>query len=217
MAYQLRWRLRGHQRYLIPISELSQRESAGNTIQLCHKRSTARSALAPIASPFFFDLAEIPFDSVCLLAFGGGDEARCPHAEFSFSLKISYNRFMSNKPLKRILIIEDEKPIARALELKLTHAGFEAQSVSNGEEGLVLLEKGNFDLVLLDLVMPKLDGFSVLAEMKKKGIKTPVMVQTNLSQWEDEKRVKELGAKGFFIKSNTPIAEIVKQIKNFLN
>ena len=130
-------------------------------------------------------------------------------------LKISYNMIMIPKTQKRILIIEDEKPMARALELKLTHAGFSAQSVGNGQEGLVLLEKDKFDLVLLDLVMPKLDGFGVLEEMKKKGIKTPVMVQTNLAQEEDEKRAKELGAKGFFIKSNTPIAEIVEQIKNF--
>ena len=122
---------------------------------------------------------------------------------------------MSNEP-KKILIIEDEKPMARALELKLTHTGFRVQSVGNGEEGLVLLEKEKFDLVLLDLVMPKLDGFAVLAEIKKKGIKTPVMVQTNLSQEDDEKRAKALGAKEFFIKSNTPIAEIVEQIKSFL-
>ena len=124
---------------------------------------------------------------------------------------------MIKELLKRILIIEDEKPMAHALELKLTHAGFSAQSVGNGEEGLVLLEKEKFDLVLLDLVMPKMDGFGVLEEIKKKGIKTPVMVQTNLAQEEDEKRVKALGAKEFFIKSNTPIAEIVEQIKNFLS
>ena len=121
----------------------------------------------------------------------------------------------NQKTQKRILIVEDEKPMAHALELKLTHAGFEAQSVGNGEEGLALMEKESFDLVLLDLIMPKLDGFGVLEEMKKKGIKTPVMVQTNLAQEEDEKRAKALGAKEFFIKSNTPIAEIVEQIKNF--
>ena len=122
---------------------------------------------------------------------------------------------MNEKKQKRILIIEDEKPMARALELKISHAGFEAHSVSNGEEGLALLEKEKFDRVLLDLIMPKLNGFGVLEEMKKRGIKTPAMVQTNLAQEEDEKRAKALGAKEFFIKSNTPIAEIVEQIKNF--
>ena len=123
---------------------------------------------------------------------------------------------MPPKAQKRILIVEDEKPMAHALELKLTHAGFEAQSVGNGEEGLALLEKEKFDLVLLDLVMPKLDGFGVLEEIKKKGIKTPVMVQTNLAQEEDEKRVKALGAKEFFIKSNTPIADIILRVQKFL-
>ena len=123
---------------------------------------------------------------------------------------------MINQISKRILVIEDEKPMAHALELKLTHAGFSVQSIGNGEEGLALMEKEKFDLVLLDLVMPKMDGFGVLEEMKKKGIETPVMVQSNLAQEEDESRVKALGAKEFFIKSNTPIAEIVERIKNFL-
>ncbi len=123
---------------------------------------------------------------------------------------------MKENKVKSILIIEDEKPIARALELKLTHAGFQAQTAFNGEEGIAFLEKENFDLVLSDLVMPKLDGFGVLEHMKKKGIKTPVIIQTNLNQAEDEKHAKELGAKEFFIKSNTPIAEIVDHIKNFL-
>ncbi len=120
------------------------------------------------------------------------------------------------KQLKKILIIEDEKPMARALELKLAHAGFEAQSVGNGEEGLALLEKKNFDLILIDLVMPKLNGFGVLEEMKKKGIKTPVMVLSNLGQEEDEKRARALGAQEFFVKSNTPITDIVTRVQAIL-
>ena len=117
---------------------------------------------------------------------------------------------------KKILIIEDEKPVARALELKLAHAGFEAMSASNGEEGLVMIEKDTFVLILLDLVMPKMDGFSVLEALKQKGIKTPVMILSNLSQEDDEKRAKALGAKEFFIKSNTPIATIVEKVAQFL-
>lgn len=117
---------------------------------------------------------------------------------------------------KKILIIEDEKPMARALELKLTHAGFKAVSAGNGEEGLAILEKGTFALVLLDLIMPKMDGFSVLETLKQKGIKIPAMILSNLSQEEDEKRAKALGAKEFFIKSNTPIATIVEKVAQFL-
>lgn len=57
--------------------------------------------------------------------------------------------------IKKILIIEDEKPIARALELKLHHAGFKVSCVSNGQQGLEMIEKEFFDLILCDLLMPK--------------------------------------------------------------
>ena len=58
---------------------------------------------------------------------------------------------------KKILIVEDEKPMARALKLKLEHEGFKVALAGNGEDGLVELEKGGFDLVLCDLMMPKMD------------------------------------------------------------
>lgn len=117
---------------------------------------------------------------------------------------------------KKILIIEDEKPMAHALELKLTHAGFEVKAVFNGEEGIKLLQKETYALILLDLVMPNVDGFTVLEILKEKKIKTPVMVLTNLSQDKDEERTKALGAKEFFIKSNTPIATIVEKVIKLL-
>ena len=117
---------------------------------------------------------------------------------------------------KKILIIEDEKPLARALELKLTHAGFEAKVVFNGEDAIELLQKESYALILLDLIMPKMDGFTVLAILKVKKIETPVMILSNLSQEQDEKRAKEFGAKEFFIKSNTPIATIVERIIELL-
>ena len=122
---------------------------------------------------------------------------------------------MPTKP-KKILIIEDEKPMARALELKLTHEGFEATIAFNGESALEMLEKETFDLIVCDLVMPKMDGFKVLETLKEKKVQTPVMVLTNLSQEDDEKRARSLGAKEFFIKSNTPIANIVERIRQFL-
>lgn len=117
---------------------------------------------------------------------------------------------------KKILIVEDEKAMARALELKLTHAGFEAKIVFNGQDAVDVLEKESFALILLDLVMPKMDGFKVLETLQEKKIKTPVMVMSNLSQEEDEKRTRALGAKEFFVKSNTPIAFIVEKALQFL-
>ena len=117
---------------------------------------------------------------------------------------------------KKILIVEDEKTLARALGFKLTYSGFEVKTVFNGEEGVALLRQEKFDLVLLDLIMPKMDGFMVLATLKIENIKVPVMVLTNLSQENDIKRTKEYGVKEFIIKSNTPIAVIVDRVAKFL-
>ncbi|MBP9864398.1 response regulator [Patescibacteria group bacterium] len=65
-------------------------------------------------------------------------------------------------------------------------------------------------------MMPVCDGFAVLERMKEYGYKVPVMVLTNLSQAEDEKRARDLGAKDFIIKSNTPIIDIIQKVKVFL-
>ena len=109
--------------------------------------------------------------------------------------------------------MEDERSIARALQIKLAEEGFEVKAVSDGQEGLEILKKELFDFIVLDVVMPKLDGFKVLQNLKEKNIKTSVIVLTNLGQAEDEKRAKELGALGFFIKANTPLATIIELIK----
>ena len=115
---------------------------------------------------------------------------------------------------KKILILEDEKPLARALELKLIHEGFEVKTLSSGEGAVSLLEKESFSLVVCDLVMPRVDGFEVLQEIQEKNIKIPIIVLTNLSQAEDEKRVRSLGVTEFFIKSDTSLSKIVDYIKN---
>ena len=117
---------------------------------------------------------------------------------------------------KKILIIEDEKPMANAMGLKLNKSGFEAKMVFDGEAGLRILEKKKFDLIILDLIMPKINGFGVLEELNKRGDRTPVIVASNLSQEEDIKKAKELGAVDFFIKSNTPIKEIVDIVEKIL-
>lgn len=118
-----------------------------------------------------------------------------------------------NKSPKKILIIEDEKPLVRALELKLTHEGFLVSILLNGEGVVSLLEKEKFSLIICDLVMPKMDGFRVLELVKEHKIDIPVIVLTNLGQAEDEKRVRDLGAIEFFVKSDTPLSKIVEYIK----
>jgi two-component system, chemotaxis family, sensor kinase CheA len=120
----------------------------------------------------------------------------------------------SKMPVKRVLIIEDERPLAHALELKLTHEGLETTVATNGKEGFDLIREGSFDVVLLDMMMPVMDGFQVLEELKNLSGKRPVViVLSNLSQREDESRVIEAGAAKYFIKSDTPLSVIVDEVK----
>lgn len=115
------------------------------------------------------------------------------------------------EPKKKVLIAEDEKSMARALELKLAHEGFETSVVGNGAEAMQFLSNHQVDLIVLDLIMPEVDGFAVLQYLKEHNVQTPVMVLSNLGQEEDEKRARALGAKAFFIKSNIPIVQVVEQ------
>lgn len=117
---------------------------------------------------------------------------------------------------KQILIVEDEKPLSHALEMKLGHQGYGTRVVTNGTEALAALEKERYDMILLDLIMPIMDGFAVLTELKARKNKTPVIVLSNLGQNEDQAKSKELGAIDYFVKSNTPIADIVARIKTAL-
>ncbi|OGD69041.1 hypothetical protein A3I18_00710 [Candidatus Campbellbacteria bacterium RIFCSPLOWO2_02_FULL_35_11] len=118
---------------------------------------------------------------------------------------------------KKILIAEDDKAMARALNLKLTNAGFIVTSVYDGQEALDVLNKEIFDLVITDLVMPKIDGFGILKGIHDKGLKIPVIVTSNLSQNEDETKAKQAGATEYLIKSNTPIVKIVEHVQKALS
>jgi DNA-binding response OmpR family regulator len=114
---------------------------------------------------------------------------------------------------KRILIVEDEKPLSHALSLKLAYEGFKVVTAMNGQECLDLIRSQKFDVALLDLMMPQVDGFQVLEQVKTFPNKPVIFVLSNLSQHEDEARVLELGAKKFFIKSDTPLSIIVEEVK----
>lgn len=118
---------------------------------------------------------------------------------------------------RRILIAEDEHPLAHALELKLTHEGFMTKTVSNGEEALAILKDEQFDLILLDLIMPKVDGFEVLQALQGRKPFPKLIVLSNLGQEEDIARTRQLGAIDYCVKSNTPIKAIVELIRRTLD
>ncbi|MBI3485520.1 response regulator [Candidatus Daviesbacteria bacterium] len=116
--------------------------------------------------------------------------------------------------MSKILVAEDDKFLANAYRIKLTKAGFEVMMVGDGEEALAALNKFIPDLILLDLVMPKKDGFAALQEIKKderlKNI--PVIIASNLGQKEDIEKGLKLGAIDFIIKSDLSMDELVKKI-----
>jgi len=113
---------------------------------------------------------------------------------------------------KRILVAEDEKPLAEALSVKLENAGYEVDVVNDGSEACSKLAEGAYSMAIIDLVMPNKDGFAVLEEVNAKKITTPIIVVSNLAQETDKKRALELGAKAYFVKSNTPLSKLVEEV-----
>lgn len=117
---------------------------------------------------------------------------------------------------KKILIAEDEIALAQILSQKLKEEGFEVEVAANGIEAMASLSKKTFDLLLLDLIMPKMDGFEVLNQMKIKKIRIKILVMSNLSQTETAAKARSLGANNFLVKSDISLGEIIKRVKSIL-
>lgn len=114
---------------------------------------------------------------------------------------------------KSILIVEDEKPLSHALEMKLKKNGYETKVVMNGQDALAELKAKQYHMVLMDLIMPVMDGFELLTAMNEANLKIPAIVLSNLGQEEDRKKAAELGAIEYYVKANTPISEIIERVK----
>ena len=120
--------------------------------------------------------------------------------------------------MKKILFIEDEPALQRAVIHILNTEGYKTFSATDGEAGVALARKELPDLILLDLIIPKKDGFSVLAEIKqdKQMASIPVIVLTNLEGSADVERALILGATTYLVKTNYQIEEIIEKIRNVL-
>src|SRR3990167_3588980 len=116
----------------------------------------------------------------------------------------------------KVLIVEDEKAMAKAMEIKLQKVGIVALAVFNGEDALAALETNQYDLVLLDIMMPGMDGWEVMSKINEKGINVKVIITSNLSQEEDKKKAKELGAIDYLVKSDSTLSAIAEQVKSYL-
>ncbi|MCQ2435777.1 MAG: response regulator transcription factor [Clostridia bacterium] len=100
---------------------------------------------------------------------------------------------------KRILIVEDEKPISQVLQINLNMAGYDTDTAFDGEEGINKALTGNFDLILLDIMLPKSDGFTVCREVRKK-LATPIIMVTAREDETDKILGLDLGADDYVTK-----------------
>ncbi|MDR3558819.1 MAG: response regulator [Candidatus Pacebacteria bacterium] len=119
---------------------------------------------------------------------------------------------------KKILIIEDEAALQQALIEFLGAENFAVVSAVDGQQGLELAKSEDPDLVLLDIILPKLDGYAVLEELKKNAVtkNTPVILLTNLESAEDIQKAFDKGATTYLVKSEYRLEDIVKKIKETL-
>lgn len=118
----------------------------------------------------------------------------------------------------RILIAEDESFLSRALQDNLESEGYTVDVASNGEEALTHIQAHRPALILLDLLMPKMDGFGVLEKVRTnpEWSSIPVIVLSNLGGDDELKRALDMGANDYFVKSQHPIEEVIEKVKGYL-
>jgi two-component system, OmpR family, alkaline phosphatase synthesis response regulator PhoP len=115
---------------------------------------------------------------------------------------------------KRILLAEDDRFLRRAAEARLRQQGFEVLTATDGEEALRVARAEHPDLVLLDVVMPQLQGFDVLKALKRDTItsRIPVIVLSNLGQEHDVEQAIALGAEAYLVKAHLSLQDLVQKI-----
>jgi DNA-binding response OmpR family regulator len=120
--------------------------------------------------------------------------------------------------MTKILIVEDDRFLRELIARKLKNEGYEVLEAVDGEEGLKRIKEEKPDLVLLDLILPGIDGFEVLAKAKEDPdtAQIPVIILSNLGQREEIEKGMKLGAIDYLIKAHFTPGEIIEKIKNIL-
>ncbi len=121
---------------------------------------------------------------------------------------------MSN--IKKILVVEDTQELRELLGMNLKEAGFEVEVASNGVESLEIMKKAPVDLVLMDIVMPDMNGYEVLAKLNEMRIMTPVIIYSNMPEIESRNEAIKLGAVDYFEKAEIPIEVVIEKIHFYL-
>ncbi|OGC92233.1 hypothetical protein A3D85_00195 [Candidatus Amesbacteria bacterium RIFCSPHIGHO2_02_FULL_47_9] len=120
----------------------------------------------------------------------------------------------------KILVVEDDQALRDLYVIILQDAGFAVDQAADGEEAYELLKKGGYDLVLLDIVLPKLDGIHLLENLHQSPPSLPnkkIVVLSNLGHDEIIGNAISLGASGYLIKSDYTPDQIVTRVREFLN
>ena len=107
---------------------------------------------------------------------------------------------------KRLLVVDDEEELVQALKIRLGVSGYDVLTASDGQEGLERARKENPDLIILDLMLPKMDGYKVCGLLKKdtRYAKIPIILFTARAQEEDRRLGEEVGADAYIIKPFEP-------------
>lgn len=119
---------------------------------------------------------------------------------------------------KKIFLVEDDLFLTSLLKMKFVEAGFEVIHAADGDQAIKLLKTQEPNLIILDLILPKKNGFEVMQEINKNPAinKAPIIIVSNLGQQEDIVKGKELGAIEYFVKARISIEDLVEKIKGFL-
>ena len=120
---------------------------------------------------------------------------------------------------KKILIAEDEEALRKALSEILEQNDYEVVGVMDGEDAILKAEEESPDLILLDLILPKKDGFEVLDALKsnENTKNTPIIVLTNLESTRDIERALDAGATTYLVKANYDLEDVLKKVQYVLN
>jgi len=120
---------------------------------------------------------------------------------------------------KKILVVEDDKFLRKVISLKLDREGYEVSEAVDGEKGAEKIKKEKPDLVLLDLILPGIDGFEFLSKVKTDPVlsKIPIIILSNLGQKDDIEKGLKMGANDYLVKAHFTPDEIITKIKLILD
>ncbi len=125
----------------------------------------------------------------------------------------------AEKGMQVILLVEDEPLLSALLKQRLEKEGYVVLRTGDGEEALALLKKEVPNLILLDIILPKMSGFEFMERLREDPQipSIPIVITSNLGQETDIEKGKKLGAVGYFVKARISIEDLIAQVKSYLN